>query len=179
VADRLHTLHAPQNWLLGWTPARIPDLRGKTAVVTGANSGLGYETARKLAENGCRVIMVCRDAGNGQRAAAAIRASAGKACGELHVEACDLAVLSNVADLVARVRRGEPRLDILVNMAGVFHPGPYARTKDGIEQSLAVNYYAPALLTLGLLDTLRAARGARVVMWVVGLGWVRVKADTA
>lgn len=83
------------------------------AVVTGGNSGIGYETARKLAENGARVVLVSRYVKDGEQAAMSIRQSVGKGC-DVEVSECDMSVLANVADLVARLRRSEKQIDILV-----------------------------------------------------------------
>jgi len=150
-----------REWLGGnWTPAQIPNLQGKVAVVTGGNSGIGFEVARKLCENNAQVLMVSRDEKLGQEAANKIRQHVGKAA-RIDVLQCDMAVLRNVAALVREIKNITPKVDLLINNAGVFHPGPYNKTEDGIEQTLAINYYAHALLTLGLLDTLRATPGSR------------------
>jgi len=148
--------------LVGWSPSHIPDMFGKVALVTGANSGLGFETARKLAENGAQVFIASRDVKSGQQAAMKIREDVGKQA-RVDVLECDLSDFSNVAKAAREFKRASSKLDILINNSGIFHPGPYATTVDGIEQTLHVNYYAHALLTLLLLDTLRATPGSRVV----------------
>eukprot|EP00198_Chlamydomonas_reinhardtii_P014054 XP_001703391.1 predicted protein [Chlamydomonas reinhardtii] len=90
---------AVENWLVGWTPNRIPDLRGRTALVTGGSSGIGLEVARKLAQNCCRVMLVARDLAKGEAAAAHIRESLGDT-----VNAGTVEVLQ-VGSLVAEVKR--------------------------------------------------------------------------
>lgn len=148
--------------LLGWSPAHIPDLSGKVYLVTGGNSGLGFETCRKLVENGAHVYMVSRDIANGQRAAMQIRNEVGKQA-RLDVLECDMSSLSDVVSLAREFKRNSSKLDCLINNAGVFHPGPFALTGDQLEQTLHVNFYAHALLTLLLLDTLRDTPGSRVL----------------
>lgn len=170
-----------EQWLKGWTPSQIPDLTGKVALVTGANSGMGWQLSRKLAENGAKVYMVSRDLKNGQEAAARIRQQIKRA--DLEVIECDMSLMSNVVDLVRSFKRSGDPLHVLVNNAGVFHPGPFAKTKDGLEQTLAVNYYAHALLTLGLMDRLRATPGSRAVFMASPaeafgkLDWSNLKGD--
>jgi len=149
-------------WIGGWTPAEIPDMRGKVAVITGGNSGIGLETARKLAENGARVLIVSRDRGNGDQAAQRIRNEVGKTA-QVEVLQCDLAALRNVVALAQEIRSKTNKLDLLFLNAALFHPGPFALTEDKIEQTLAVNYYAHALLTLSLLDLLRNTPGSRCI----------------
>lgn len=151
-----------KQWLDGWTPSDIPNLAGKTALVTGANSGIGFETCRKLAENGAKVFMVCRVMSKGIEAANRIRAEVGKSA-NLEVLECDLRLMENVVAVAREFQRRSQTLDILINMAGVLAPGPYSLTPDGFEQTLAINYYAPALLTIRLLHTLKATHGSRVV----------------
>ena len=143
---------------MAWTEADIPALEGRTAVVTGANSGLGFETSRALAARGARVILACRNLAKAEGAAAAIRARASGA--KLEILQLDLASLASVeafADTL--IGRGE-RLDLLINNAGVMAL-PLARTADGFEMQIGANHLGHFALTGRLLDTLTPA--ARVV----------------
>ena len=142
----------------GWTADDIPDLTGRRAVVTGATSGLGEETALELARHGAHVVLTARDAGRGERSAARVRAAAPDATVE--VAALDLADLASVRELAA----GQARvpLDLLVNNAGVMAV-PAQRTVDGFELQMATNHLGPFALTGLLLPALLQRPGARVV----------------
>jgi len=170
-------------WLPGWTPAHIPDMRGKVALVTGGNSGMGFETSRKLAENGAKVLLVSRDIKNGEEAANKIRSEVGKSA-QVEVLGCDMISLRNVIDLANQVKRMTNKLDLLINVAGVFYPGPMSKSAEGIEQTLAINYYANALLTLCLLDLLRSTPNSRCVFMgsavenVGVINWHDMKGET-
>jgi len=141
-----------------WTEADIPDLAGKTAVVTGANTGLGLQTARVLAGRGARVVLACRNAGKAARAADQIAAASPGA--EASVVRLDLTSQSGVRDAAAEISRRFQKLDLLINNAGVMEV-PYQRTEDGFELTLATNHLGPFALTGLLLD--RLADGARIV----------------
>ena len=101
----------------GWTEQEVPDQAGRVFVVTGANTGLGYETARVLAQQGARVVLACRRPDAGEEAARRIRAL--RPAGSLEVEPLDLADLASVAACAARVGERLGRLDGLVNNAGL------------------------------------------------------------
>jgi len=165
ASEKLHQAesYVSEKLLKSWSPSEIPNLAGKVALVTGGNSGLGYEAVKKLAENGAKVFMVSRVLKNGIHAAEEIRQQVGKDV-KIEVLECDMSRLKNVEQLVHTVRRSTDRLDILINMAGVFHPGPYSKTEDGFEQTLGIDYFAPVLLTLGLLPLLRSTGNARVII---------------
>jgi len=142
-------------------PARtndIPDQSGRTALITGANSGIGLEAARTLARAGAHVIMASRNTEKGEAAAAEIRASHPDA--ELDVRALDLASLDSVRTFAEGY--GDQRLDLLINNAGVMVP-PYTKTEDGFELQLATNHLGHFALTGLLLDKLLATAHARVV----------------
>ena len=141
-----------------WTEADIPDLSGRTAVVTGANTGLGLQAARVLAERGAEVVLACRDTGKAGRAADQIAAASAGA--RPSVVRLDLASQSSVRSAAEEIRVRFPRLDLLINNAGVMDI-PYQRTEDGFELTLATNHLGPFALTGLLLD--RLAPGARVV----------------
>lgn len=135
------------------------DLRGKVALVTGGDGGIGLPTARALARTGARVWIGCLDVASGERAAERIRTEVPGA--EVRSVAFDLGDLR----AVGRAADGLPeeRLDVLVCNAGVYG-GPYRRTVDGFERTFAVCYLGHARLIVGLLDRLRAAAPSRVVL---------------
>ncbi|MEA2334347.1 MAG: hypothetical protein QOG40_837 [Solirubrobacteraceae bacterium] len=136
----------------------LPDQRGRTAVITGANSGIGLEAARELARAGAHVVMACRDTTKGDAAAHAIRKELPSA--ELEVAALDLASLDSVRAFAGRYPH--ERLDLLINNAGVMAP-PYTKTIDGFELQFATNHLGHFALTGLLLDKLLATPRARVV----------------
>jgi WW domain-containing oxidoreductase len=133
------------------------DLSGRTAVVTGANSGIGYETARALAGAGARVILACRELSGAEDAAARIRAAHPEARAE--ARQLDLGSLSSVREFSARLAAS---VDALICNAGVY--GPYAETEDGFERTVGVCHIGHFQLAVSLRDRLRAAAPARVVM---------------
>ena len=132
----------------------------KTCLVTGANSGIGLETARGLAQGGARVLMVARDPERGEAALAEVAESTGNDAVELLL--CDLGSQRRVRELAAEVLERCERLDVLVNNAGLTL-GERILTEDGIESTFAVNHLAPFLLTALLRERLEASAPARVV----------------
>ncbi len=144
----------------GWSANDIPDLAGKTAVVTGANSGIGFETALALAGHQARVILACRNPTSGDDAASRIRDQHPEA--EVRFEPLDLADLASVRRFAERFAADQDRLDILCNNAGVMLC-PAGRTTDGFETQFGTNHLGHFALTGLLLPRLRAAAGARVV----------------
>jgi NAD(P)-dependent dehydrogenase (short-subunit alcohol dehydrogenase family) len=143
-----------------WTAADVPDQSGRTAVVTGASSGLGLVTAGVLASRGATVILACRDMGRAERAAGQIRAGAPGA--GVHVLRLDLASLASVREAASEIRASWPRLDLLINNAGVMRP-PYQRSADGFELTFATNHLGHFALTGLVLDRLLATPGSRIV----------------
>lgn len=139
---------------------RGDDMKGTTCLVTGATSGIGFETGLILARHGARLIGVGRDPARCAAAVERIRAAVPDA--DVRFEVADLSSQAAVRALAARIREREPRLDVLVNNAGLFTLGR-ATSVDGIELQLAVNHLAPFLLTHELLPLLAAAPRARVV----------------
>jgi NAD(P)-dependent dehydrogenase (short-subunit alcohol dehydrogenase family) len=135
-------------------PDTLPDLSGRTAVVTGANSGIGLWTAVGLAKAGARVVMVCRDAKRGEEARALVVQRGADSSPDLLI--ADFASLKAVNALGERVREQYPRLHILVNNAGLFMR-ERELTKDGYETTFAVNHLAPFLLTNKVLPSLERA----------------------
>jgi NAD(P)-dependent dehydrogenase (short-subunit alcohol dehydrogenase family) len=138
-----------------WTADDMPNLEGRVAVVTGANSGLGFEAARMLAEHGAHVVMACRDVQRGEAAAERIK-------GSVAVQRLDLASLASIREAAGHIRELHRRLDLLVNNAGVMVP-PYTRTEDGFELQFGVNHLGHFALTGLVLDRLLAAPGSRIV----------------
>ena len=143
-----------------WTAADLPDLTGKTIVITGANSGLGYESALALAGAGAHVVLACRDQEKGRAAERLIRAAHPRASTEL--VALDLASLADIRRAATALRDAHPRIDILLNNAGVMAL-PYRKTTDGFEMQLGTNHLGHFALTGLLLEALLATPGARVV----------------
>ena len=148
----------------GWWDPRDPSPRaldGATAVVTGANSGLGKATTAGLARLGATVVMVVRNLDRGERAADEIRAEVTDA--DLELESCDVSRLDSVRDLTARLQRAGRPVDILVHNAGIL-PAERTETAEGHELTLATHVLGPLLLTEGLRPLLRASSAARVIM---------------
>jgi len=131
-----------------WTAEEMPRLDGKTVVVTGANSGLGYEGTRAFAAKGATVVMACRSAERAETAADEIRADAGGDIdGELDVRECDLASLDSVRDFADRLAAADyDAVDVLCNNAGVMAI-PERETEDGFETQFGVNHLGHFALT--------------------------------
>lgn len=134
-------------------------LEGKTIIVTGANSGLGRETALALARMKANVVMVCRNKRKGDAARREISKESGNESVDLLL--CDMSSLAEVRTLAAEVRNRYGSLQALVNNAGVF--SFYGKTDEGFETTFAVDYLAPFLLTNLLLDLLKASAPSRIV----------------
>lgn len=144
-----------------WTAQDIPDQTGRTVVITGANVGLGLESARRLAERGARVLLACR---NPAKADPALKEVARVASGPAPVLVMmDLADLASVEGAAAEIAELAPRIDVLMNNAGVMALPSRATTAQGFETQLGVNHLAHFALTLRLLPQLLAAPAARVV----------------
>jgi NAD(P)-dependent dehydrogenase (short-subunit alcohol dehydrogenase family) len=143
-----------------WTADRIPDQRGRTAVVTGANSGLGLVTARELARAGALVVLACRSTEKGEAARSEITASAPDP--HVEVEPLDLASLDSVRAFAERFREGHDGLDLLINNAGIM-ASPRRRTADGFELHLGTNHLGHFALTGLLLGSMEGREDARVV----------------
>lgn len=143
-----------------WTAANIPDLTGKVAIVTGANSGLGLETAKELARKGAQTILACRSMDKAQAALAAIQAEIPNAPAE--IIQLDLASLASVGEFADVFRAKYQRLDLLINNAGIMMV-PYGKTEDGFERQLGTNHFGHYALTGLLFELLVNTPGARVV----------------
>jgi len=143
-----------------WRPAMMPDLSGKTILVTGANSGIGLEAVKLFAGKGAEVIMACRNVEKAEVAAAEVRAVVPEA--RLEVMALDLADLASVKSFADAVKQRFAKLDVLLNNAGLMAP-PLQRTKDGFEIQFGTNHLGHFALTGQLLDLLEAADAPRIV----------------
>ncbi len=145
---------------MAWTAADIPDQSGRTALVTGANGGLGLETARELARNGAHVIIAARDQDKATAAEADIRAGLPDA--SLEIVPLDLGSLESVREAASTVLAKHDRIDLLINNAGLMAQ-PERRTADGFEMQLGVNHLGHWVLTARLLPAVLAGQAPRVV----------------
>lgn len=139
----------------------VPDLRGRFAVVTGANSGLGFGLAKRLSAAGAEVVLAVRDRAKGERAVADIRTEVPQA--KLTIKQLDLSSLPSVAGLAEELTAQGRPIDLLVNNAGVMTPPHRQQTRDGFELQFGTNHLGHFALTGRLLALLRAAESARVV----------------
>src|SRR5712671_2828536 len=143
-----------------WTSDDVPGQRGRLAVVTGANTGLGFETARVLAARGASVVLAVRDTEKGKAAAARIAGTAPGAT--VTVQPLDLTSLDSVRAAAAELRARHPRIDVLVNNAGVMLT-PRQATRDGFELQFGTNHLGHFALTGLLLEQMLPVPGSRVV----------------
>jgi NAD(P)-dependent dehydrogenase (short-subunit alcohol dehydrogenase family) len=158
-------MRPPLLWLervmAAWSADRIPDLAGKLVVITGASSGIGYEAALALAAKGAEVMLAVRDTARGEACAAKIRLAHRDA--KLLVSALDLADLASVRGFAERVQDTAPRIDILLNNAGLGLQATRAVTKDGFERQFGTNHLGHFALTGLLVPALLRAPAPRVV----------------
>ena len=149
-----------------WTEADVPAQRGRTAVITGANTGLGFETARVLAARGAQVVLACRDLGQAKEAATRIigdrKESAETPPVDVQAVRLDLASLASIHEAAEEIGAAYGTIDLLVNNAGVMWT-PLRRTADGFELQLGVNHLGHFALTGLLLEALVGREGSRVV----------------
>lgn len=145
---------------MSFTAADVPDQSGKTIIVTGANTGIGFEAAAVLAAKGARVLLACRSRDKAEAAMARIRQATPSAdLAFLPLDQADLASVRAAAELAAK----EPRIDVLLNNAGVMMP-PLTRTAQGFELQFGVNHLAVFALSTLLLPKLAQTPGSRVVV---------------
>ena len=145
---------------MAWTLADIPDQRGRVAMVTGGNAGLGFEVARGLAMAGAHVVIAARDRAKAEAARQQLEEMSSDASAD--VEPLDLASLASVEACAAAILDRHERVDLLVNNAGVMAI-PAHRSEDGFELQLAVNHLGHFVLTARLMPALLAAPAARVL----------------
>jgi NAD(P)-dependent dehydrogenase (short-subunit alcohol dehydrogenase family) len=143
-----------------WTTEDVPGQQGRLAVVTGANTGLGFETAQALAARGASVVLAVRNVEKGKQAAARIAAAAPGAT--VTVQELDLSSLDSVRTAAAALRAGHPRIDLLICNAGVMYP-PRQTTGDGFELQFGTNHLGHFALTGLLLEQMLPVPGSRVV----------------
>ncbi|MGW4117908.1 SDR family NAD(P)-dependent oxidoreductase [Nocardia sp. NPDC004711] len=143
-----------------WTENDVPEQQDRLAVVTGANTGLGFETARVLAAHGASVVLAVRDVEKGKQAVARITEIVPGA--RLSVLALDLASLESVRAAAAELRAAHPRIDLLINNAGLMYP-PRQNTADGFELQFGTNHLGHFALTGLVLDLLLKTPNSRVV----------------
>ncbi len=143
-----------------WNLERMPDQSNRVAVVTGANTGIGFETAAVLAAKKARVVLACRNQQKAEDAMARIRGRVPDA--DLRFIPMDLASLASVEGFSETIRSDFDRLDLLINNAGVMAP-PLGHTEDGFELQFGCNHLGHFALTGRLLGLLTATPGARVV----------------
>jgi len=157
-----------------WTEKDIPNQTGRLAIVTGSNTGLGYDTARALAQHGAKVVMAVRDTAKGESAAARIRSLSPGA--DVTVQKLDLGSLAAVKDAAAEMAAAYPRIDLLINNAGVMYP-PKSNTADGFELQFGTNHLGHFALTGLLLKNLLPVDGSRVVVVASLAHNIRAKID--
>jgi NAD(P)-dependent dehydrogenase (short-subunit alcohol dehydrogenase family) len=143
-----------------WTTDDVPGQQGRLAVVTGANTGLGFETAQVLAARGASVVLAVRNIEKGKQAAARIAAAVPGAT--VTVQELDLSSLDSVRAAAAELRAGHPRIDLLICNAGVMYP-PKQTTHDGFELQFGTNHLGHFALTGLLLEQMLPVPGSRVV----------------
>lgn len=143
-----------------WTTQNMPDQRGRTILITGANSGLGYESALALAGKNAHVVMAVRNAKKGEAARDAIRREYPNA--SLDLMSVDMASLASIRDFAAAFRAKYSRLDVLMNNAGLMAP-PRGETADGFEMQFGVNHLGTFAVTGLLIDLLIDVPNSRVV----------------
>lgn len=144
-----------------WTAADIPDQSGRTAIVTGANSGLGYDTAAALAGKGAQVVLAVRNLDKGNEAVDRIKNSTPNAA--VSMTELDLSSLDSVRRAADELRTAHPRIDLLINNAGVMYVPNRETTADGFEMQFGTNHLGHFALTGLLLESLLNVDGSRVV----------------
>src|SRR3989440_12757630 len=135
-------------------------MQGKLVVITGATSGIGQETARALADNGARVVMINRNPQKAEGVAEGLRKTA---TGSIELVRGDMSSFSSIREAAAELLERYPKIDVFISNAGVFRARRH-ETADGLEEVFAVNHLAPFLLTNLLLDRLKASASSRIVI---------------
>lgn len=145
---------------MNWSTENINDQKGKTVLITGANTGLGYQTALELAKKNAFVILVGRNAEKIDQAIADIQKQYPSA--KLEAGIADLSDLESVSNFADSIKKKHNQLDVLINNAGVMFP-PASKTKNGYELQFGVNFIAHFALTASLFDLIDTTKGGRVV----------------
>ena len=163
-----------------WSLSQMPDLKDKIAFITGANSGLGYFTAKALVEKGCHVILACRTLNKALEAKKKLQSSSLET--EITCIELDLADLSNINKVTDFISEKFNHLDLLINNAGIMHP-PKTLSAQGFEIQFAVNHLSHMLLTIKLIPLLENKKESRVVTVTSGaqffgkVGWKNLRAE--
>ena len=163
-----------------WTVNEIPELYGKIALITGANSGIGYWTAKALAKKGCHIILACRSLDKSNKAREKLLNSMPNAL--LSTMELDLSNLDNVREKTIDLIKNYDRLDLLINNAGIMQP-PKTLSAQGYEIQFAVNHLSHMLLTLRLIPLLERTKYSRIITVTSGaqffgkVHWTNLKAD--
>jgi NAD(P)-dependent dehydrogenase (short-subunit alcohol dehydrogenase family) len=144
-----------------WTAADVPDQAGRVAIITGANSGLGYDTAAVLAAKGAHVVLAVRNLDKGNEAADRIKKASPNAV--VSLQELDLTSLDSVRKAADELRAANPRIDLLINNAGVMYVPTRETTKDGFEMQFGTNHLGHFALDGLLIDNLLGVEGSRVV----------------
>jgi NAD(P)-dependent dehydrogenase (short-subunit alcohol dehydrogenase family) len=144
-----------------WNAADVPDQSGRVAIVTGANSGLGYDTAAVLADKGAHVVLAVRNLEKGREAADRIKTASPNAV--VDIQELDLTSLESVRKAADELRAAHPRIDLLINNAGVMYVPTRETTKDGFEMQFGTNHLGHFALTGPLLENMLQVDGSRVV----------------
>ncbi|KKW64065.1 short-chain dehydrogenase [Mycolicibacterium elephantis] len=144
-----------------WTAADVPDQSGRVAIVTGANSGLGYDTAAVLADKGAHVVLAVRNLDKGRQAVDQIKSGSPNA--DVTLQELDLSSLNSVRKAAAELRAAHPRIDLLINNAGVMYVPRRETTEDGFEMQFGTNHLGHFALTGLLLENMLQVGGSRVV----------------
>nr|XP_014101274.2 retinol dehydrogenase 14 [Bactrocera oleae] len=137
-------------------------MEGKTVIITGANSGIGKETARDLAKRGARIIMACRNLETANAVKEEITKETGNS--KLIVKKLDLGSQKSVREFAADIVKNEPKIDVLIHNAGMALAFRGQTSEDGIELTMATNHYGPFLLTHLLIDVLKRSAPSRIVI---------------
>lgn len=154
------SLYCLRKYFAGGVCTSKANLDGKTVIITGANTGIGLETAINLAKRSARIILACRSPEKGEKAAVEVRRRSGN--DNVVFRQLDLASLDSVRHFASTVLDEEPQIDVLINNAGVMGC-PYSKTVDGFEMQFGVNHLGHFLLTNLLLNRLKDAPAARIV----------------
>lgn len=143
-----------------WTEADIPSQLNRVVVITGANAGLGFESARALSAKGAKVILACRNQVKGDAACEQLRNN--HALADVKAEPLDISDLGSVREFSARMIETYPSIDLLINNAGIMAT-PYAKSKDGFEMQFATNHLGHFALAGLLLPAMRDVPDSRII----------------